>query len=288
MKQKEGEPVKILAKQHNEINRYTWGGDFLDEQIKTLKRGKLAVMVADENQGKSTFCFFMARKNFEAYGHKVVYFNLEQTEDEIYHDDAMSYAGITKIEERDEKYLTNEAYNKRLNFLKSQKNVKIIGRKADGIMPIDDIIESVNAIGELDYLILDNLTCIGLKEGLYNELEATKEIITRLISMAQKINIPVLLVHHYRKKSQASQTKIFRDLHDLAGSGVIKNLASIVIQVARNFTDEDKETRAEFWIKEGKVRGGGTRDEICSYFHKGDFYSKYEIWNTVTEEDFKF
>lgn len=278
----------ITAKASNETNSFTWGIDCVDETTKTLKRGKLAVMVADENQGKSTFCFFLARKNYERYGHKVIYFNLEQTKEEVYHDDAIGYAGITKIEERDEKHLTSDAYKKRIKYLEEQKYVEIIGRRAEDVMPIDDIIKRVNEIGELDLLILDNLTCIGLKDGHYNENEATKEIIQKLIGLAQKVNIPILLVHHYRKRGQSKQKSIFRDIHELSGSRVIATLASIVIQVARNFTFDDPETKSEFWIKEGKVRGGGSRDETCIYFHKGDFYKNFGGWNTADEKDFNF
>jgi len=247
---------------------YTWGIDCIDEKITTPKKGKVIIMVSDENQGKSTFSYFLARKNYEKYNHNVVYFNLEQTKEEVINDMAIQYCGATKLEVRDNKHLEMRLYNKKVKELQEQKNIVFIGRKAENVTTMAEIKERIEDM-PIDYLLLDNLTCISGVGA--NRNEEMKNIILELISLAQKRNIPILLIHHYRKKN-GKTIGIYRDIHEMEGSGTLKNLAPIIIQVARNPEPETKEEEAEFYIREGKLRGGARKESVCVKHDKGDFF----------------
>jgi len=267
------------------VNSYTWGLDCIDEQISTLKKKTLTILLADENAGKSTFSFFFARQNAKKYGHKVVYFSLESTKEELFQMVAFNYAGTSRIDERDEKYLEDKKYLKKIEELENQRGVEIIGRTAAKITGVDEIESTLAKITDVDLLILDNLTCIKLEDGRYNENIAIAEIIQRLIGLSQKLNIPIVLVHHYNKK-KTNSPEIFRGIHEANGSGAIKNLAHKVIQVARKRgSDLSKDEQAEFHIKEGKVRTRAGDNEFMVYYQNGTFYEKYQS-NEIVEMSF--
>lgn len=275
----------IVFEKSKSPNTYTWGLDSIDEQISTLKKKTLTVLLADENAGKSTFSHFFARQNAKRYGHKVVLYSLESTEEELYQMIAFNYANISRIDERDEKYLENEKYLEKMEQLKNEKGITIIGRSAAKTTGIDEVESTLARLDGVDLLILDNLTCIDLKSGKYSENEAVKEVIQRLIALSQKLDIPIVLVHHYRKGTDKNQ-ELFRGIHAAAGSGAIKNLAHKVIQVARRRgTDLTQHEQAEFHIREGKVRTRAGDNEFMVYYVEGAFCDKYPT-PEITEVSF--
>jgi len=254
------------------IDSYTWGLDAIDEKITTPKKGKVIVMVSDENQGKSTFSYFFARNNFKKYGHDVVYFNLEQTKDEVINDMATQYCEATKLQIRDNEHLTNPLYIKRKRELNEQEDICFLGRKAENVTTMREIRQRIKE-EPMDMLILDNLTCIEGEGGDRNT--QIKNIALELISMSQQRNIPIVLVHHYRKRDTANNA-LFRDVHNMEGSGSLKNLVPIVIQVARNVEPTSRSEFAEFSIREGKLRGGAKKETVTVYHNKGEFEEGFE------------
>lgn len=250
------------------VNSYTWGLDCIDKKITTPKKGIVTVMVSDENTGKSTFCYFLARKNFQKYGHKVVYFNLEQTKKEVINYISIQHAGATKLQVRDNEHLMMPRYAQRKKELTEQEDIIFIGREAEAKVTIEEIKKSISGL-EMDYLILDNLTCIS-DQGK-DKASEINSITLKLISLSKSLQIPILLVHHYRKRD-TKVVQIYRDLHDMEGSGVLKNLVPMVIQVARNPDPQRPEEYSEFYIREGKVRGGNIKESIVITHDKGEFY----------------
>lgn len=254
-------------------NSYTWGLDGIDEMISPLKKQTLTILCADENAGKSTFSHFFARQNAKKYGHKVVLYSLESTVEELHQSIAFSYAEVTRIQERDESYLSNPRYCKKIEELQDEKDITIIGRTAGKMTDMAEIEATLARHGEVDLLILDNLTCIELSNGKYNENEAIKEIIMRLIDLSRKLDCPIVLVHHFRKRAYGKRSELYRGIHELSGSRVIKDLAHKVIQVARKRGEEvtSEIDRAEFYIREEKVRNRGGDNEFMVYFRHGEF-----------------
>lgn len=265
------EEIEYLRKnakvKSNSIDSYTWGLDCIDSVIATPKKGVLTILVADENQGKSTFCYFMARKNYQKFNHKVIYYNLEQPKEEMISSMAMQYAGTSKLEHRDNQHLFDSKYLSRKKQLEEQEDIEFIGRKVDSITTLESIKEDVFAMG-MDMLILDNLTCISTEARDRNE--EMKKITIELTSMAQDLQIPIILVHHYRKRSGQMST-IFRDVHEMEGSGALKNLSSKIIQLARDPVIEGDEPNRDLHIREGKLRGPWNKQQITIVYDKGDF-----------------
>ena len=273
----------IIEKKSDTVDSYTWGLDEIDEKITTLKKGQVSVLAADENQGKSTFSFWFARQNKKKHGHNVVYYSLESTKSEIHKSIAANSVGLTKIQYRDNDFPPQ--YHEKIKRLEEDESVEIIGRKATELTYIEDIEAQVARKEKIDPLILDNLTCIATKEA--NENESAKIIMQKLISIAERGNFPIVLVHHYRKRA-GSSTERFRDIHSISGSRVIKDLACLILQISRTKDAKDEFEKAEFHIREGKDRMLGRPEEITIYFDKGEFYpnfnfSKYNATTTTKQ-----
>lgn len=250
-------------------NSYTWGVEEIDKKITTPKRGQLFLLVSDENQGKSTFCYFFARENKKKYGHNVYYYNLEQTKEEVIDSMARQYAGITKLEHRDNLHLKNKKYLDRVDELKNQEDINFMGRKANELANIDSVIEYVRKIGDIDYLIIDNLTC--MTSNAQDANEDMKQTTMKLISLAEEMMIPIILVHHYRK-GELKSGQVFKSTSEIKGSGALKDLVPVVIQVARN-NDEDTSAHDEFHIREGKLRGGDKKERVMVRHKSGSFHA---------------
>lgn len=257
-----------LVEKASKCNSYTWGLDSIDSKITNPKRGNLFILVSDENQGKSTFCYFFARANHKKYGHDVVYYNLEQTKEEVIDSTARQHAGITKLQYRDDNYRDNAKYKEKVRELREEKSINFIGRKADEMVNIDSVIKEIKEMDKVDYLIIDNLSCISMSGRDSNE--ETKEIIIKLNALAKEKNIPIVLVHHYRKDSGARKS-IFRSTSEINGSGAIKNLAFGIIQVARHFDEEDPVLANDFYIREGKMRNADKKESVKVIHSKGLF-----------------
>lgn len=270
----------FTEKKSNTGNVYTWGADFLDDEIPTFKRGDLSILAAERGGGKTTFCFFIARRNFEKHKHKVVYYSLEQTKSEIFMQNALSHAGITAREFNDETYREDKLYLERIAYLESQKDMEIIGQDLSTLTTIDEIIKNVSSMEKVDLLILDNLSCITMNGGK-DINQQQNDIILKLITVARRGNFPVILAHHNRKNADRKKT-MFPDLNEIAGSGGIVNLAQNVIQIGRNTGDEDSDPqKSEFHIKMAKHRAIGKPKGRVIYFHEGAFYQKYLGWRNA-------
>ena len=201
------------------------------------------------------------------YGHNVIYFNLEQTKDEVINDMATQYCGMSKIGIRDNQHLTNVLYLKRKKELETQEDIVFIGRKAENVTTIQEIKERI-CDTQMDFLILDNLTCIA-GEGM-NRNEEVKNITLELIKLSQTLNIPIVLVHHYKKRMKSTMG-VYRDVHDMEGSGSLKNLVPMVVQVARHPDPQNQNEEDEFYIREGKLRGGAKKESVVVHHDKGEF-----------------
>lgn len=280
----------IVFEKSKSKNSYTWGLDCIDEQISTLKKKTLTILLAEENAGKSTFSLFFARENAKRYGHKVVLYSLESTKQELFQSVAFSYADISRIDERDETYLENPKYQEKIKELENQKDITIIGRTASSTMDMEEIESVLAQQGEVDLLIIDNLTCINKSSKEYNENIAVEKIIKQLIGLSEKLDCPIVLVHHYNKRPKGTSA-LFRSVSEASGSGAIKNLAHKIIQVARNrITDRDEkiteEEQAEFYIREGKVRNRAGDNELTVYYKNGTFSQRFREEEEITDVDF--
>lgn len=259
----------IKALDQSKRNSYTWGTDKTDSKITTFKRGEASILVADENQGKTTFLYYVARQNKKKYNHNVVYYSLEVTKDEMVDSIARQYAGISKLEYRNGNYYNNASYLRKKKELEEQDEVNFIGKKASEVTTIEQIEERVRGLEDVDLLVIDNLSCLMSSNSDTNADFQDKAI--RIIGLAKYLNIPIVLVHHYRKSDGRGKGGLFRPLHDMKGGGILKDLFPKVYQVTRNPDDTDATVANEFYLREGKLRGGDRKEQIMMYHDKGDF-----------------
>ena len=110
---------------------------------------------------------------------------------------------------------------------------------------IDSMTDSIRKFGT-KLLLLDNMMTI-LNDSSENELREQTSVIKKLITLAQKYNVAIVLVAHPRKLSQTSTV----GMYDIAGSSNIANLAHRTLGLRRvtedekNGTDQTSNLKAE-------------------------------------------
>lgn len=285
-----GEKIKKIENQLSQINqddeelsidkkekRYTWGTYQLDNEIVILKRGNLVVLGAKRNMGKTTFSFDMAVKNAKL-GHKVLYISLEMAKTEIVEALARKFAGIT-VEEEYNYQIPEEKRQKMISKLDEIKNLPNLifesARRAEGI-----ILETVKKImddNKADIVFIDNLDCIHGKEGEENN-ERQKRIVNSLMNYTVANNVPIVLIHHYRKGTKATS-----GMDELAGSGKVADAADIIINLSRKSVEEALAENIQYpetnktilWVQKGR----GYDDKAMEiYYIDGTFCDRSEAY----------
>lgn len=263
---KEDETLSIDKKE----KRYTWGTKRLDNEIVILKRGNLCVLGAKRNMGKTTFSFDMAMKNAKL-GHKVLYISLEMSKRDIIEALARKYAGITVEEEYNYKIppVKRQKMLDKLEEIKSLPNLIFeSGRRAEGI--IWETIKQIMDDNPADIIFIDNLDCINGDKGEDNN-ERQKRIVNFLMNYTVTKNVPVVLIHHYRKGQKAST-----GMDELAGSGKVADGADIIINLSRKSVEEalaeniqyPETNKTVLWVQKGR----GYDDKAMEiYFIDGTF-----------------
>jgi len=256
--------------------RYTWGTRELDIAFPIIKRGTFTVFGAKRNSGKTTFTFDMACKNAEL-GHKVLYLSLEMGEEELKENIARKYAGITIEEELDYKIpkIKLVAFEKKLKQINSIENLFFKSIRRGGSITWDAIEECIQDTSDL--VFIDNLDLIEGDEREQDN-DRQKRITKRIMNFTANKQIPIILIHHYRK----SQIKKDFGSDELSGSGKIGDGADVIIKIARN--NDIGAPYPEKYSSNLYVQKGRGYDEAIRtvYFVKGTFVDEPPAW-----EDYK-
>lgn len=227
--EKQIEEVGKVVKKDYEL-RYTWGTPELDGTFGIKKRGNFIVLASKRSSGKTTFVFDMACKN-AMLGHKVLFLSLEMDTKDIKDDFARKYAGITIPEERDYKIPEHKqlAFQRKQDELDGIKNLVLEGmRNIDGVL-WKTILATIAKHKNLDLVIIDNLDMIS-SENRENDLERQKRIVKSILAFTHTEQVPLILIHHYRKTSSEGKDK---GMDEMAGSGKIADGADMVLKVSR-------------------------------------------------------
>ena len=213
------------------------------------------ILIAGETGGgKTTFAFDMAVKNSKL-GHKVLYFSLEMSTNEMYYASARRYAGYTVEEEKSATLpqTKKEAFKKRVQELKSNKNLELLGIANMDLLKFS-VIESYILQKKPNIVFIDNFDLIAAETENENDFERQRNISLRIKTFCQQHKIPIVLLHHYRKKdAKGMQT---RGIDDIRGSNKVSHDASYVLQLHRSM----------------KWESARERDEMCISFAKSRFY----------------
>jgi len=274
---KEVETQEIVEKVKNEKpaevditkkeKRFTWGTRQLDVNFAIIKPSNFIVIGASRGSGKTTFSFDMAIKNARL-GHKTIYMSLEMNENEILDDFARKYSGITIEEEYDFNVPNRKknAYDKRISELKSVEKLTFKGLR-DVKNKTWSVLEAIirDEIGT-DIVFIDNLDLIT-GESNHSDIDRQKKIVEGILSFTSSTGIPVVLIHHYRKKSANKDY----GMDELSGSGKIADGADRIVKVARN-QEEDAtgidRFRTYLYLQKGR---GYPECGLNVFFVKGSF-----------------
>lgn len=267
----------------NSGKRYTWGTDGLNNSIGLIKPSSFIILGASTNSGKTTYAFDMAIKNAKM-GNKSMFMSLEMDTEAILDDFARKYSGIDVSEQFNRKVVERKekAYKRRKKELKETPNLILKGIR--GVENITwKLIEAIICKDNPDIVFIDNLDLIKSDNLRDDNLERQKSIVASILSFTKRKQIPVVLIHHYRKVSGKSY-----GLNELSGSGKIADGADIIVKIARNI-DKDAEypEKCKTLIHLQKCRGYN----LCYkeiYFIKGTFVDEPPEENSVSlDEAFK-
>ena len=263
------EPNGDLVNKTNYTWRYTWGTKKLDNNFSIIKRGNFIVLGASSGSGKTTFAFDMAQKN-ALIGHKVLFISLEMEEKEIKESLARKKAGITIQEERDynipEK--KQKIYERKLQDITEMDRLYFRGIRRGGSLKWEDLLKVIYEFKDLDLIFIDNLDLIEAELGEH-ELDRQKRIVKRIMAFTADKQVPIVLIHHYRKTSSKSNS--VANENDLSGSKKIVDGADRLLNISRN-----RDPEAEYPDKYRSVvylqKGREYSDAMASiYFIKGTF-----------------
>lgn len=246
--------------------RYTWGTEELDNNFAIIKRSNFAVVGAARSEGKTTYTFDMACKN-ASLGHKVVYISLEMEGYEIKQDFARKYSGITIPEERDYNIPEHKqkAFQRKIDEIDKIKTLHFEGvRRGEGTT-WRHITGLISKYPDVDLVYIDNLDLIEGSE-IENDLTRQKNIVKNIMRFTVGNNIPIFLIHHYRKKSGKTY-----GMDELSGSGKISDGADIIVKITRNKDPEaeyPEKYKSKIYLQ--KARGYNEASKEI-YFIKGTF-----------------
>ena len=263
---------KIMKEKSQKINSYTWGTPVLDKNFSALKRTQQVVIAAGTGTGKTTYCFYIAKKNAEL-GHNVLYLSLEMTEWEVQERMARDYAGITIEEDRNETCpeWKQEKFKKKMKELNDLERLKIIGFPSKEARNIEAVLAYTEVLGEWDMIIVDNLGNMVPYAEQRTDTEREGYISEAVKNYVKDKKIPIILVHHTNKNSKAEGFSAIR------GSGKITDNADDVILLERTANAESKKERMATTIKLIKARRHNPAFGVI-YFDRGKFRDDFIDW----------
>jgi hypothetical protein len=159
-----------------------------------------------------------------------------------------------------------EAYEKKKKELRDQPNFTVEGIRRNGDIQWETIVAVIDTHPETDIIFLDNLDLIAGQEK-EDENRRQKRIISNIMAFTAERQVPLILIHHYRKSNQQKD----HGMDELAGSGKIADGADRVIKITR-VVDPEATYPEKYKSIISLQKGRGYPEHSCSiYFIKGTF-----------------
>ena len=118
------------------------------------------------------------------------------------------------------------------------------------------------------YIVLDHVSIIVSDQQHGDERRALDEIMTKLRTVVQELDICLLLVSHLRRPSSAGHEEgAATSLSQLRGSASIGQLSDIVIGLERNGQHEDEKERHTTTVRVIKNRFSGLTGPACRLYY---------------------
>ena len=230
-------------------------------------------MAAETKSGKTAFLFDVAIKN--AINKKVLYITLEMSGSQIISRIARNYSGITKDQWRNRKSIPEPQYNAykiKMEEINQIKGLTACGLGDTSLVNIFKTIKKENA----DLTVVDNFGLIE-KDDKMDQTSHESKLSAEFARFCHTNNIPVILVHHFKKGDESKSQKP-RGLNAIRGSSKITHDADTVILCHRTTAknnDLTKEQSSQFTVVEAADRDFGVGGVKTLYFWKGSFFDKY-------------
>ncbi|MEK6880072.1 MAG: DnaB-like helicase C-terminal domain-containing protein [Nanoarchaeota archaeon] len=254
--------------------RYTWGTKNLDDTFAIIKRGIFIVLGSKRGNGKTTFVFDMACKNANL-GHRVLFISLEMNSQQIKEDFARRRGSITIPEEYNYQIPENKQllYEEKIRELNNITNLFFSGVERGSSITWNGIEFLINEHKDLDLIIIDNLDLIE-KNDKEDDFEKQKRIVKAMMNFTSKKQIPIILIHHYRKTSGGAKE---HGMDELSGSGKIADSAHYIVKITKN-SDAEASYPEKYKTQVYLQKARGYNEFINNiYFIKGTFVDEAPI-----------
>ena len=263
----------VVLDESEKKRKYSWGTEELNNNFALIKRGSYVIIVADQGSGKTTFALFQAMQNARM-GNKVLYLSLEMDNDEIYDFLARESAGITVEEEYNDNIPERkmQVYHNKKKSLMELDNFSLAGVQKGTPTTMQFIKDQLDE-HKPDMIYIDNFDLVD-READKEELVSQKQKSAQFMNIASTYQIPVIVLHHNRKRSSGQKKDASRTLDDVGGSGKITDDADRIVMLKRTPDEEDQMKNASLGLILAKARGYNTCSRTV-YFDKGEFRDKF-------------
>jgi twinkle protein len=140
-----------------------------------------------------------------------------------------------------------------------------------GSNAIDSILNRIRYFAKaLDckYVVLDHISIIVSDQNIADERRALDEIMTKMRTVVQELDIALLIVSHLRRPmSTGHEEGAVTSLSQLRGSASIGQLSDIVIGLERNGQHEDEVERHTTTVRVIKNRFSGLTGPACRVYY---------------------
>jgi twinkle protein len=158
-----------------------------------------------------------------------------------------------------------------------------------GSNSIDNIVQKVKYFGKIlgcKYVVLDHVSIIVSDQQSGDERRAIDEIMTKLRTVVQELDICLLMVSHLRRPSSTGHEEgAVTSLSQLRGSASIGQLSDIVIGLERNGQAEDETERHTTHIRVIKNRFSGLTGPACRLYYSRKTGRLIELEDEEIEEE---
>lgn len=238
--------------------------DGLNDLTYGIRMSELITITAGTGIGKSSFL------------REIVYHMLKETQDNIglmflEEDVAKTAKAITGLHLNKPIHLPNTEYTDeelREAFDETMGTKRIYLFDHFGSNEIDEVVNRVRYFAKVlgcKYVVIDHITIIVSSQQSGDERRSLDEIMTRLRTLVQELQICLILASHLRRPSNGSHEEGgVTSLAQLRGSHSIGQLSDIVLGLERNGQAENIEERHTTRVRVIKNRFSGLTGPACS------------------------
>ncbi len=258
---------KLNSPEKDQFKGFSTGFSDLDDVINGLNRSDLILLGARPAMGKTSFALNIARNVADKGRHKVVFFSLEMTKEQL----------AQRVLSTEAMVLGNKFRDGSLGENDWKSIIEAVGLLQDCELYFDDSTDittqemkaKIRRMRKVDCVFIDYLGLVRSGAHYDNRVQEVTEITRSLKLMAKDLNIPVFCCAQLSRNTEGRGKSHRPQLSDLRESGSIEQDADIVMMLYRkdyykgedsDNEDGDEETHAdEMEVIVAKNRHGPTK-----------------------------